>query len=220
MEPSLRKRDRSTTKTQQEQAQSLSKKSSQIKGFRLKGSPSVRDWIPDNHSIILVDNFQSPKELAEFIKRLDKNDKEYLKYLEFKNKGISNQLLRHTVERRVWGVNDWRKPSFINAFECYLCERIVERVEAERAHERDPSIPLLPPRVADGNHAGCPEPSVSLGDMSGVGRGEDIHFWKEDYWSSKDQALALKRMSEQGATDSSKLFEELQRMFTEGALSK
>ncbi|XP_038061895.1 alpha-(1,3)-fucosyltransferase 11-like [Patiria miniata] len=183
-----------------------------------RGSPSVKDWMPNDHSFILADNFDSPQKLAEFIKGLDKNDKEYLRYLEFKDKGIDNELLRDTMAKRVWGVNEWRKPSFINAFECYLCGRIVERLEAEQAHERDPSAPLLPPSMANGNHVGCPEPTVSFGDISGVARGEDIHFWKEDYWGSKDQAVALKRMIDRGATDSSKLFEELQKMFAEGLL--
>ena len=76
------------------------------------------------------------------------------------------------MENRIWGVNEWRVPSFINAFECYLCERINERLHAERAHDKDPSKPLLPPRVAEFNHIGCPEPSVSYGHISQVGRGD------------------------------------------------
>ncbi|KAL9972349.1 hypothetical protein ACROYT_G018634 [Oculina patagonica] len=34
-----------------------------------KGSPTVLDWMPNDHSIILVDDFESPKELANFIQK-------------------------------------------------------------------------------------------------------------------------------------------------------
>ena len=59
-----------------------------------RGSSSANDWMPNNHSIILVDDFDSPKKLAAFIKRLDENDDEYLKYLTFKEEGIMNEYLR------------------------------------------------------------------------------------------------------------------------------
>ncbi|KAK7456508.1 hypothetical protein BaRGS_00039364 [Batillaria attramentaria] len=33
--------------------------------------------MPDNNSVILVDDFDSPKELADFIKYLDENDEDW-----------------------------------------------------------------------------------------------------------------------------------------------
>ncbi|XP_033644010.1 alpha-(1,3)-fucosyltransferase 11-like [Asterias rubens] len=178
-----------------------------------RGSPSAQDWMPDDHSVIFAEDFKSPKELAAFIKRLDENDGEYQKYLSFKEVGIQNNLLRQTMESRTWGVNEWRVPSFITAFECYVCEKIQERLKAEKAHADDPSQPLLPPRVAKPNHVGCPEPSISHGDWSQVRSRDNIYFWREDFHTSKEQAIALKNMIDKGATDSSKLFDELQQMY-------
>ncbi|MBN3273165.1 FUT11 fucosyltransferase, partial [Polyodon spathula] len=44
-----------------------------------RGSLSVSDWMPNNHSIILINDFHSPKDLADFLLSLDWNDTEYLR---------------------------------------------------------------------------------------------------------------------------------------------
>lgn len=120
-----------------------------------KGSPVVQDWMPNNHSVILVDNFGSPKELADYIKYLDENDTEYETFLEFKKKGIENKFLFDHLHNREWseGTKD-----YFRGFECYLCKQLNDRVEAEKAHEQDPSLPLLPPQMANNSHLGCPVP--------------------------------------------------------------
>uniref|UniRef100_A0A8C3DWP8 Fucosyltransferase n=1 Tax=Corvus moneduloides TaxID=1196302 RepID=A0A8C3DWP8_CORMO len=69
-----------------------------------RGSPAVRDWMPNNLSIILIDDFDSPQELAKYLDFLDKNGEEYLKYLEYKN----------SLEKREWGVNDMTLPNYLN----------------------------------------------------------------------------------------------------------
>lgn len=42
-----------------------------------KGSPRAKDYMPDNHSMILVDDFDSPKTLANFLHKLNGDDEEY-----------------------------------------------------------------------------------------------------------------------------------------------
>ena len=42
-----------------------------------RGSPFARDFMPDNHSIIMTDDFESPKELAEFLLKLNSDDEKY-----------------------------------------------------------------------------------------------------------------------------------------------
>lgn len=42
-----------------------------------KGSPLAQDFMPDIHSVIMVDDFESPKELAAFLHYLNENDQEY-----------------------------------------------------------------------------------------------------------------------------------------------
>ncbi|KAK3738350.1 hypothetical protein QZH41_014334 [Actinostola sp. cb2023] len=88
-----------------------------------RGSPSVNDWMPNNHSVILVDTFKHPKELAEHIKWLDKNDKEYLKYLEYKVAGITNKNLLNFMKERPWG-HTHAEENFVTGFECLVCDRI------------------------------------------------------------------------------------------------
>lgn len=120
-----------------------------------KGSPVVQDWMPNNHSVILVDDFKSPKELADFIKHLDENDEEYEKYLEYKRTGITNSFLLDHLQNREWSVGS---KDFFHGFECHVCKQLVMRMEAEKAHAEDASSPLLPPRMANNSHLGCPAP--------------------------------------------------------------
>eukprot|EP01102_Stenamoeba_stenopodia_P000766 TRINITY_DN10718_c0_g1_i1.p1 TRINITY_DN10718_c0_g1~~TRINITY_DN10718_c0_g1_i1.p1 ORF type:complete len:549 (+),score=163.66 TRINITY_DN10718_c0_g1_i1:156-1802(+) len=47
------------------------------------GAPNVDTFVPPN-SIIKVDDFKSPKELADYLMELDKDDEKYNKYLEWK----------------------------------------------------------------------------------------------------------------------------------------
>lgn len=42
-----------------------------------KGSPLAEDFAPDKHSIIMVDDFKSPQELASYLNYLNDNDSEY-----------------------------------------------------------------------------------------------------------------------------------------------
>lgn len=127
-----------------------------------KGTETVKDWAPDDHSVIVSEEFNGPEALAEHIKFLNQNDEEYLKYLEYKNTGITNQNLIQTVVQRPWGVTKHGHVSFITGFECYVCEKLVERWEAEKAHEKDPSHPLLPPSIARYSHMPCSEPVASV----------------------------------------------------------
>nr|XP_020861688.1 alpha-(1,3)-fucosyltransferase 11-like isoform X1 [Phascolarctos cinereus] len=168
-----------------------------------RGSPSVRDWMPNERAVILVDDFESPQQLAAFIDFLDSNDDEYAKYLAYKQPGgITNQLLLHSLEQREWGVNDPRQPSYLEGFECFVCDHELARLAAEEAHAADPArIPPPPPRIAQHSHMACPEPSP------GFGRPEEIpendswkEMWLQDYWQGLDQGEALTAMIHNEAT--------------------
>lgn len=133
-----------------------------------RGSSGVADWMPNNHSAVIIDDFPSPKALAEFLKRLDENDDEYAKYLEFKNpKRITNARLLERLETREWGVNDMSKPNYLNGFECYVCDQENARLAAERAHRKAPKKYQPPrPKIANNSHMGCPLPSPGYGHVS------------------------------------------------------
>lgn len=132
-----------------------------------RGSSAVADWLPNGRSAIVIDDFPSPEALADFLRHLDENDEEYLRYLEFKNfKSITNSRLLQALETREWGVNDMSKPNYLNGFECYVCNQENARLAAERAHRKDPkrSPPPLP-KMASNSHMGCPLPSPGYGHV-------------------------------------------------------
>ena len=130
-----------------------------------KGSPRARDWMPDNKSVIMVDDFESPQKLAAYIKHLDSDDVEYEKYLQFKNNAgaIENKFLFEHMLNREWGVNDFEKLDMITGFECHVCDKLTERYKVEQQHETDPTVPLLPPSSADANHLHCEQPHPAAG---------------------------------------------------------
>ncbi len=130
-----------------------------------KGSSLAEDWMPDKHSVIMADHFTSPKELGEFLLHLDRNDEEYEKYLQFKKaNGVSNKFLVEHLQFRKFKSKTHKK-DMLPAFECHLCKLANERTKREKEHTKNPSIPLLPPKIATREHLYCPQPYVSFGDL-------------------------------------------------------
>ena len=118
--------------------------------------------MPDNKSVILVQDFESPKELAEFIKYLNKHDEEYNKYLEFKTSGIKNDFLVHTIQTRDWGTHDAdmhfynedEKENYFEGFECYICRQITADPKIKNTKRKHASL------------MECPKPVPSVGDKN------------------------------------------------------
>ncbi|XP_066476256.1 alpha-(1,3)-fucosyltransferase 11 isoform X2 [Tiliqua scincoides] len=139
-----------------------------------RGSPSVRDWMPNDHSIILIDDFESPKELAEYLHFLDSNSDEYLKYLQYKSPGgITNKFLLENMEKREWGVNDMTLPNYLNGFECFVCDKVNARIAAERNHKKSNGKVLAPePHIAQLSHMGCPPPAPGYGNVEDIPVGD------------------------------------------------
>ncbi|XP_033744474.1 alpha-(1,3)-fucosyltransferase 11-like [Pecten maximus] len=151
------------------------------------GSPFAQEWMPNNSTVIMVNDFKSPKELAEFINYLDNNDDEYEKYMQFKKTGgVTNQKLVDYMKKRPWGSHDHNfyifnednKPDYFNGFECHVCKNIHKRMENEKLRQLDTSVPHLPPKLANNSHMGCPEPFSSLG----LSEEELKNRWTETDW--------------------------------------
>ncbi|KAI8520999.1 Alpha-(1,3)-fucosyltransferase 11 [Branchiostoma belcheri] len=181
------------------------------------GSEAAKDWMPNDHSIILKDDFASPKELAEYITFLDQNDEEYEKFLEYRQPGgITNTLLVEEMERRPWGLSSMDEPNFINGFECHVCDRILERLDAERLHAANPAENPAPPppRLGQYTHMGCPQPTraVDTQEPSKPGNEWLAFDWENDFWGTWDMAMALRQMIQAGEKDSKKLFDFLEKM--------
>lgn len=168
------------------------------------GSPVVKDWMPNEKSAIFVDDFKHPKDLAEFIKYLNTNDTEYAEYMNYKDpKYITNKFLLKMLEERPWHIlGEWDKVNFGHRmyanFECHVCDRVIERQEALRAHKLDPKKnPPPPPRMATKEHLECPEPKVSIATDKKVNK-------SLNYWEGLYEARAMKEMLLAGETNATK----------------
>lgn len=188
-----------------------------------RGSSSVKDWMPNDHSVVVVDDFPSPKALADFLTFLDENDAEYLRYLEFKNpEFVTNSRLLEALHSREWGVNDMSKPNYLNGFECFVCDRENARLAAERAHKRAPQNTLPPlPRMANNSHMGCPLPTPGFGDVQDLPADDGwLQVWPQDYWQSLDQAEGLDSLIRNNESDPSLLWKHMQNMAASRARRK
>ncbi|XP_035668626.1 alpha-(1,3)-fucosyltransferase 10-like [Branchiostoma floridae] len=132
------------------------------------GSPSIREWLPSNKSAILVSDFSGPKELAEFLNKLNNDDVEYEKYLDHKFANVKNEKLIRHMKMREWGVNDYTRIGFIDGFECFMCNRIHRDMENLRVRH-----------VATKNHYGCPRPKL-LHDLENHDHGK-LDMWQQMY---------------------------------------
>ncbi|XP_049886389.1 alpha-(1,3)-fucosyltransferase 10-like [Pectinophora gossypiella] len=65
------------------------------------GSPLIRDWLPNNKSAILLEDFPTPKLLSQYLRYLLQNNSAYEEYLEHKTLGIiSNRKLSDEISAR------------------------------------------------------------------------------------------------------------------------
>lgn len=176
-----------------------------------KGSPSVQDWMPNNHTIILVDDFSSVEALADYIKYLDDNDDEYARYLDYKDqKKFTNSMLTASMKTRPWGIDGYDSDgtgNFIDGFECHVCDRIYEELLAEATGKK----PVV--FQANQSHYGCPRPTPAI---SGMAPDFYLRTWINEYErSSAIIALAAQRMVESGANSSRKLNQFIEKVFNE-----
>ncbi|XP_066928924.1 alpha-(1,3)-fucosyltransferase 10-like [Clytia hemisphaerica] len=151
------------------------------------GASNLREWLPDPKSVIMVEDFKSPKDLAEHIKYLDENSSEYEKLLEYKTKGNDNKKLEKVLEERQWGVDTGRKMNMVTGFECHVCDQIHRNRNRQKAGE-----PILQYR-ATLEHYGCPKPTqFPFPDVPGSQDWERKN-WLWDYDGGKEQAIKMKR---------------------------
>ncbi|XP_065176163.1 alpha-(1,3)-fucosyltransferase 11-like [Sycon ciliatum] len=178
-----------------------------------RGAPNVNEWLPTHRSALVYDEFENPAALADYIKYLDSNDTAYREYLEYK-KGpeyITNEKLKSSLEDRPYSAANFEenaslfdelssKPNFIVAFECKVCDRVIERQQLERKHSEE-GLPAPSPWIADSSHYGCPPPE-EWRDEFALGNG-DVLDWRVDYDRGKRHADALTRLILANATHAS-----------------
>ena len=137
-----------------------------------KGSPSVKDWMPDEHSGILIDDFSSPRELANYLKYLDKNDEEYEKFLLYKKHGIKNKNILQQVAQRNYSIDGTDENDDVRGFECKVCDIIYDRkVNLQKGK-------VTAPLIANLNHYHCYFPRSTVKWWS-----SDVLFWQYEAWA-------------------------------------
>ncbi|XP_035391802.1 alpha-(1,3)-fucosyltransferase 10 isoform X2 [Electrophorus electricus] len=154
------------------------------------GAPNIHTWLPSNRSAIVVDPNEPPEKLAQYLKRLDKNDWEYLTYLDWKLKQeVSNQRLVKELRERQWGVQDVNQDNFIDVFECMVCNRVWENFKRQKKG--------LPSRVwqAEGDHLTCPPPKMFDFATGPPNNSSLRHIWRSSYEQSVKEARALRQLT-------------------------
>ena len=172
------------------------------------GSPSVKDWLPNDQSAILVEDFRSPKELAAFLNDLDQNDAAYEKYLDLKigSRRVANSRLLKTMASRTWSPDKPYMNTFVDALECGVCDKMYESLLKKARNEQVAS------RIAPLEHYGCPEPNM----FKNIKHEHKLleYFvaqWGDEWRSARAEARAFKALVESGTSDSKLYFDFLSK---------
>ncbi|XP_012559412.1 alpha-(1,3)-fucosyltransferase 10 isoform X1 [Hydra vulgaris] len=151
-----------------------------------KGAPNIRDWLPDDHSAIIVDDFNSPKDLADYINFVDSNSTVYEQYLEYKTIGLRNPILNKALSERQWGVKSFYRMSYVTGFECYVCDQIHSNLKLMQ----EGKLPIK--HQATFEHYGCPKPEkYNYSDIPGAFDWER-NIWLWEYEKAKKNSVLLK----------------------------
>ena len=165
-----------------------------------RGSLNAKDYMPNDHSAIFAEDFANPKQLADYLHKLDSDDIKYNEYLKHHASGIENDWLIRTIASRKWKIRDKEdRVNFMSymfsGFACELCNFVIKRNQQLTKHRKNPNI--KPPAISIGSpsHMGCPEPMSST----------ELTVNKSMcYWEGLREAIALKAMLLSNETDSTK----------------
>eukprot|EP00042_Codosiga_hollandica_P034808 m.249213 g.249213 ORF g.249213 m.249213 type:complete len:404 (-) comp54497_c0_seq12:83-1294(-) len=115
------------------------------------GAPNAKDYVPD-HSVIFVNEFESPKALGIYLNYLNENDEAYNEYLAYRSSHARLAPFQDKNKKRNYRSylsNDHRFPGMTQRFDCELCSAL---------HNIDPAHP----HVADRSHYPCDWPTESF----------------------------------------------------------
>lgn len=113
------------------------------------GSPTIKDWLPNKKSAILLEHYPTPKILYEHIKILLNNDSLYEEYLEHKTKHlITNQRLFKEFNDRPYQVEGLK---IVDEFECFVCKKLHDKINGGNGVN-----------IVNKSHYDCPKPLSAL----------------------------------------------------------
>ncbi|KAL1121945.1 hypothetical protein AAG570_003353 [Ranatra chinensis] len=137
------------------------------------GSPSVKDWLPNNMSVIFAFDFDSPMHLATYLHQLNTDPEQYKRHLRHKiNGSVDNKLLLDEMASRGWSTdNSYEAVTLIDAFMCSVCKRTYSRVESTVGQKQ----------------YDCPRPVSSL-----TRRDNQSNWWHNDWDISACEAKTVR----------------------------
>lgn len=113
------------------------------------GSPTIKDWFPNNKSAILLHDYPTPEVMSRHLNELLKDDDLYESYLEHKIKGvIKNKKLSEEFRLRPYQ-ND--SLNVIHQFECLVCKKLHEMRKGD-----------IEVNIVSKRHYNCPKPISAL----------------------------------------------------------
>lgn len=113
------------------------------------GSPSIKDWFPNNKSAILIQDYPTPENMSVHIKELLKDDQLYEEHLIHKTKEvITNNRLIEEFRKRPYQTDSLKVASM---FECLICKKLHEKKTGK-----------LKEQVVNKSHYNCPKPVSAL----------------------------------------------------------
>ncbi|XP_050394325.1 alpha-(1,3)-fucosyltransferase 10 isoform X2 [Patella vulgata] len=146
------------------------------------GSPTIKDFLPDEKSAIITSDYSSVKELADHLWHLDEHDDEFSQHLQFKFSGITNPKLKKFIEKREWGRGKAAFDMF-TAYTCFLCHTIHDiKRDPKKFYNKEF-------KKVDLSHYGCPAPLRF--DSNGIYNVVDS-WWQQEWTFSKYLARAAK----------------------------
>nr|CAI53946.1 alpha3-fucosyltransferase [Drosophila yakuba]CAJ42059.1 alpha 1,3-fucosyltransferase [Drosophila yakuba] len=112
------------------------------------GSPTIKDWQPNNKSAIFVNDFTNPHKLVEYLNKVADDQQLYDSYRQHKlnyRKPISNKKLLHNLVTRQYHMGDSSPgASLFEKFECAVCYHVINTARNGKADSRHYNCPLEP----------------------------------------------------------------------------
>lgn len=134
------------------------------------GAPTIRDWLPNNKSALLLDDFLSPELLSARINTLMRDDDRYEEYLQHKTKAlISNQRIIDEIKARPYQIDEQAKDM---EFMCFICKKLDQKEKGIQ--------------VVSKSHYSCPKPKPTLAQSTNSDMSWQL-LW--DFYKRKSERL-------------------------------
>lgn len=146
-----------------------------------------QQWLPNPDSAVLIEQFQSPKQLADHILLLNNNDELYNHMLNHKiHQNVSNTFLKSQLEERKYEMN-----SIVEDFECFVCQYSVDEIQGKTTNRAKQAENMCPNQLV--------YPKMRA-------HGEKQRFWQNFLQQGKCEANALNEFLKRNETFTRQMF--------------